>query len=97
VVREERRGKPERIGEKKGRGLTYGVGIDRRCPRWCKAPTSDFSISAMSQVEKEKGGAGGVHGAFIGGLVLEEKLGFAQIDRRLGEVACRGWSPARGR
>jgi hypothetical protein len=58
---------------------------------------SDFSISVTSWAEKEKGGAGGVQGAFIGGLGLVENLGFAQIDRRLGEVARRGWSLARGR
>jgi hypothetical protein len=51
----------------------------------------------MTRAEKEKGGAGGVQGAFIGGLVLVEKLGFVPIDRRLGKVACRGWRLARGR
>jgi hypothetical protein len=57
----------------------------------------DSSILEASREAEQKGGAGGIQGAFIGGLGLVEKLGFAQIDRQLGEVACRGWSPARGR
>jgi hypothetical protein len=63
---------------KKDAGLTDGVGIDWRCLRWCRALTSDFSISAASQVEKGKRGEGGGPGLLIGGLSLGNKLGFVR-------------------
>jgi hypothetical protein len=34
-------------------GLTGGVGIGRKCPRWCGAPTNDFAGLVARSRERE--------------------------------------------